>query len=63
MKDLADIDPERLRLLDEAGFVWDALLGTWFHRPTRRAITLETVRDRSVEWLSGWLAGVTTTPD
>jgi len=50
------LDSESLRLLEEAGFEWDNRLGMFFNLVLGRAISLETVRVKSPEWLRGWLA-------
>lgn len=60
--DPEEIDPRRLQILHDAGFVWDPKLATWFHAHARRAISFESVRDRTVDWLRGWVAGATGEP-
>jgi hypothetical protein len=60
--DPSSLDPERVRLLDECGFLWDPVLGTWFNMNTHRAISFAAVRDSSIEWLCGWLEGATGLP-
>jgi hypothetical protein len=60
--DPATLDPARVKLLTDAGFTWDQEHGTWFHSRHRRAIAFETVRDRPLSWLQGWIAGATAKP-
>jgi hypothetical protein len=45
-----------VRLLEEAGFTWDATTGVWVNNRLGRVISLETVRDHDPEWLKNWLA-------
>jgi hypothetical protein len=62
LHDPATLDPARVALLTDAGFKWDQAHGTWFHAFLRRAIAFETVRDRPLDWLRGWVEGTTAKP-
>jgi len=53
---VASLDPRSVRLLEEAGFTWDATTGVWVNNRLGRVISLETVRDHDPEWLKNWLA-------
>jgi hypothetical protein len=44
--------------LDEAGFVWSRDFKGWIDRRRGRAISFETVRDQSPEWVRRWLESV-----
>ena len=57
------VNAEARRVLEDAGFVWDARLGTWVNRKLRRAIAFESVRDRPLAWLRGWVEAATAKPD
>jgi hypothetical protein len=49
-------DPRSRKLLEDAGFKYDSRLGVWLNVAAARAISFDTVRDRSPEWLAEWLA-------
>jgi hypothetical protein len=53
---VASLDPRSRRLLEEAGFEWDASTGVWLNNHLGRGISLKTVRDHDPEWLKNWLA-------
>ena len=53
---LDQLDPRSRRLLEDAGFAWDSETGMWVNNRVGRAISFETVRDRTPEWLAHWLS-------
>ncbi len=53
-----DVHPRSRRLLEEAGFTWNAVTGVFVNNRRGRAISFETVRDHSPEWLEHWLNDV-----
>jgi hypothetical protein len=53
---LESVEPRSRRLLEEAGFHWDADTGVWVNNHLGRAISLQTVRDHDPECLKNWLA-------
>jgi hypothetical protein len=44
------------RLLGKAGFTYDKGLNVWFNLVAGRAISGETVRRNTAEWIAGWIA-------
>jgi hypothetical protein len=49
------LDPEQVRLLEQAGYRWPATTDVWINQKTNRAISSETVGRHAREWLVGWL--------
>lgn len=54
-RDLDRLAPGCVRLLEEAGFTYDARIGGWLNIPAGRVITFDRVANRSPEWLAAWL--------
>lgn len=52
---LALLDPRSRKILEDAGFTWDGDTGMWINNALGRAISYETVRDHTAEWLQNWL--------
>jgi len=52
---LDSIPPEHRRLLEAAGYHWDANTGMWINNQAGRAVSHETVRDHDASWLRHWL--------
>ena len=49
------IDPECARLLDAAGYRWLSAADVWVNQTAGRAISAETIRLHTREWLVRWL--------
>ena len=47
--------PGCVRLLEEAGFVYDRRIGAWLNVPAGRVIAFDRVANHSPEWLAAWL--------
>ena len=54
---IVTLDPEQVRLLEEAGYRWLATTDVWINQKTNRAISSETVGRHTREWLVRWLKG------
>ena len=54
---IATLDPEQVRLLEQAGYQRLATTDVWVNQKARRAISSETVGRHSREWLVRWLKG------
>ena len=52
---MVTIDP-RAQRLTEAGFTDNKRLDVWFNEEAGRAISGETVRRNTDEWIAGWVA-------
>ena len=57
---IATLDPEQVRLLEQAGYQRLATTDVWVNQKARRAISSETVGRHSREWLVRWLRGRST---
>ncbi len=51
------LDPEQVRLLEEAGYRRLTTTDVWLNQKARRAISSETVERHTREWLVRWLRG------
>ena len=49
------LDPEQVRLLENAGFQRQVMTDVWVNRKASRAISSETVGRHTREWLVRWL--------
>lgn len=49
------IDPECARLLNAAGYGWLSAADVWVNQTAGRAISAETIRLHTREWLVRWL--------
>ena len=54
---IATLDPEQVRLLEEAGYRWLATTDVWINQKASKAISSETVGRHTREWLVRWLKG------
>ena len=54
---IATLDPEQVRLLEEAGYRWLATTDVWINQKASKAISSETVGRHAREWLVRWLKG------
>ena len=52
---IAILDPEQVRLLEEAGYRRLTTTDVWINEKANRAISSETVGRHTREWLVGWL--------
>ena len=49
------IDPEFARMLDAAGYRWLSAADVWVNQTAGRAISAETIRRHTREWLVRWI--------
>lgn len=54
---IVTLDPEQVRLLEEAGFQRLATTDVWINQKTSKAISSEMVGRHTREWLVRWLNG------
>ena len=54
---IAILDPEQVRLLEEAGYRRLTTTDVWISQKASRAISSETVERHTREWLVRWLRG------
>ena len=52
---IATLDPEQVRLLEQAGYQRLATTDVWVNQKARRAISSETVGRHTRAWLVRWL--------
>jgi hypothetical protein len=52
---MGDLDPRCRRMLDDAGFTYNARIQSWFNLKARRVIAFDRVAERTPEWLADWL--------
>ena len=51
-----DLDPRCRKMLDNAGFTYNARIEAWFNLKAKRVIAFDRVAARTPEWLADWLA-------
>jgi len=54
---IATLDPEQVRLLEQAGYTRLMTTDVWINQKASRAISSRTVERHTREWLVRWLTG------
>jgi len=54
---IATLDPEQVRLLEQAGYTRLMTTDVWINQKASRAISSKTVERHTREWLVRWLRG------